>query len=47
MANMGAQVATQVNGTKVDKRRKVSTSVHAGQLGKGCRTYGRMYLTQF
>ena len=47
MENMGVQVATQVNGTKVDKRRKVSTIVHAGQLGKGCRTYERMYLTLF
>ena len=48
MANMGAQVATKVNGTKVDKRRKkVSTRVHGGQLGKGCITHGRMYLTLF
>ena len=40
MANMGAQVATQANGTKGDKRRqKVSTRAHAGQLGKGCTTY--------
>ena len=32
MANMGAQVATQANGTK--RRQKVSTQVHAGQLEK-------------
>ena len=31
MANMGAQVATQANGTR---RQKVSTQVHAGQLEK-------------
>ena len=43
--NMGVQVATQANGTEGDQRRqKVSTRVHAGQLGKGCRTYGRRHL---
>ena len=43
----GAEVATQDNGTKGDRRRqKVSTRVHVGQLGKGCRAYRKRSLTK-
>ena len=43
----GAEVATQDNRTKGDRRRqKMSTRVHAGQLGKVCRTYRRRSVTK-
>ena len=42
MANMGAQVATQANGTKGEND---VVRVHAGQLGKKGILYGRRYLT--
>ena len=42
MANMGAQVATQAY--RAECEYEGENGMHAGQLGKVCRIYGRRYL---